>query len=350
MEKDTTMDLKVLFAKIRGSRNLYFKVLLVVVILASIWIFPQPRFYKSSVSLAPETNDASAAGAMSSLASSFGFNLGGMASSDAFYPLLYPDIVESPDFVVGLFGVNVKTMDSKINTDYFNYLQNHQKVCIWDWPLIYARRTAKKLFKKSPSSSIPGDSAGPNPFCLSEQEDAIYQTICGTVQCSVDKKTEVVTLTVIAQDRLVCATMADSVRVHLQQYITNYRTSKSRADVSYYEKLVQESLQDYEKASAEYAAYADSHKNSILARVSEEESKLENDVAAKYSTYSAFQTQLQAARAKVQESTPAFTVLKRATVPIKPAGPKRMLFILGMAVLSFLGTSIYVLREDIFGK
>jgi uncharacterized protein involved in exopolysaccharide biosynthesis len=46
-------------------------------------------------------------------------------------------------------------------------------------------------------------------------------------------------------------------------------------------------------------------------------------------------TQMQAARAKLQEATPAFTVIETASVPIKPAGPKRMIISIAMMILSF---------------
>ena len=46
--------------------------------------------------------------------------------------------------------------------------------------------------------------------------------------------------------------------------------------------------------------------------------------------------QLQAAKAKIQERTPAFTMLQNASVPTKPEGPKRMIFVLVMTFLAFV--------------
>ena len=76
---------------------------------------------------------------------------------------------------------------------------------------------------------------------------------------------------------------------------------------------------------------------------------LENDMQLKYNTYSTLNTQLQAARAKVQENTPAFTTLTNATVPIKPAGPKRMIFVAIMLFLSTLFTITYLFRKELKG-
>jgi uncharacterized protein involved in exopolysaccharide biosynthesis len=71
--------------------------------------------------------------------------------------------------------------------------------------------------------------------------------------------------------------------------------------------------------------------------------KLENDMQAKYNIYTAMNTQMQAARAKLQEATPAFTVIESASVPIKPAGPKRMLISIVMMILSFFVLSVWYL-------
>ena len=76
-----------------------------------------------------------------------------------------------------------------------------------------------------------------------------------------------------------------------------------------------------------------------------EQADLENDMQIKFNTYTAMNTQLQAARAKVQERTPAFTTLQCATVPVKPTGPKRVFFVFGMLCLAFFVTSCYVLNK-----
>ena len=76
---------------------------------------------------------------------------------------------------------------------------------------------------------------------------------------------------------------------------------------------------------------------------------MENDMQLKYNTYTTLNTQLQAAKAKVQERTPAFTVIKGADVPIKPTGPKRMLFVLGMLFLTTIVLCLYSVK-DIFLK
>ena len=52
-------------------------------------------------------------------------------------------------------------------------------------------------------------------------------------------------------------------------------------------------------------------------------------------------------KAKVQERTPAFTVVKGAAVPIKPSGPKRLIFVIGMCFVATLILSLYSIKDII---
>ena len=96
-----------------------------------------------------------------------------------------------------------------------------------------------------------------------------------------------------------------------------------------------------------YSDYSDTHKDIILQAYISERDKLENDMSLKYQTYTAMKAQLEAAKSKLQEKVPAFTVLQGASVPIKPTGPKRMVFVIGMLFLSVIVTSLFVLKGHI---
>ena len=185
-----------------------------------------------------------------------------------------------------------------------------------------------------------------NPFRLTRQQEKIAKAMRSNITCSVDKKTDVITIMVNDQDPLICATMADSVRTRLQSFITDYRTSKARIDLEFYKKLTAEAKADYEKVRRQYVSMSDANNDIILKSVQSKIADLENDMQLKYNTYNALNTQLQAARAKVQERTPAFTVLQGATVPLKATGPKRMIFVFGMTFLACLVITFSIVRKD----
>lgn len=346
--KRDVIDLSSIFKKLLKKKKYLAIYTLAVGILASVIIVQVPRYYRSEVMLAPEVGGVSGVGgALGSIASSFGFDMGDQATSDAIYPMLYPDLFGSNDFIVKLFDIKVKTIDGSVETDYYDYLDHYQESAIWQ-PIV---TWFKSLFKqKSKLSGIVKDGGDGriNPFLLSERQSTLVESVKNKIQCSIDKKTNVITITVTDQDPLVSATLVDSVRQRLQAFITEYRTSKAHDDYEYYAKLAQEAKQDYDTALRKYAVYCDTHKDMIWQTSLSERDDLENDMQIKYNAYNALITQLQASKAKIQESTPAFTILQSASVPVKPAGPKRMMFVLGMMVLAFIITSVVYVRKELF--
>lgn len=336
------IDLRIIARKILTEKRLFYKTLPAAFVLSCALILCVPRYYVTDTSMAPEVGGTGMEGTLGSIASSFGFDLSDMQTSDAISPLLYPDLMDDNGFVAGLFDVKVKSQDGDIATTYYDYISKHQKTAWWNIPISWVR----ELFSDKSAVANKGNKQF-NPYSLSKRQDDVIQAMRGNITISVDKKTAVITISVKAQDALICKTMADSIREHLQNFITTYRTNKSRIDMIYYEKLVAEAKNDYENARRLYGKYADANTNVTLESFRLKINDLENDMQLKYNTYSTLNTQLQAAKAKVQERTPAFTTIKGASVPIKPAGPKRMLFVLGMMVLTFFCTSLYAVKDDI---
>ena len=344
--KQDTIDLRKIFRLLLSKRRSFVKMWCIVAVLSCIWIFPQPRFYRCEVSLAPEASGEDLAGGLSSIASSFGFNLGGMMGSDAIYPSLYPDLFESPEFLVSLFDIQIQTIDGNIQTDYRTYLKKHQKKNWLTQPFKWMKKKVTDLFEKK-REGTGGGAAGINYFHLSTDDYNLMLKLQDIVSCTNDKKTDVTTITVEDQDPLVSALLADSIRVRLQRFIIDYRTRKARLDCAYYQNLVDSALVEYEEASKAYSAFCDAHINIQSKAYSQMSDALENEKDIKLQTYNAMCAQLQAYKAKVQERTPAFTVLKSATVPIKPAGPKRVLFVLGMLILSTFCYSFWLSRREL---
>lgn len=335
---------KLVLEKILERKKLFVKTVLSTFFISILWIFPQPRIYETEVSLAPEMGNSLGGDAISSLASTFGFNLGNMQNSDAIYPTLYPEVLKSTSFVISLFDIKVTTEDGQLTTSYYDYLFKYTKTNPYIKPFYALEGWIKKMTSDKTNTA---DSKKVNAFKLTDDQNDVAKIIVSSIKCSVDKKTDVITISVTDQDPFICACIADTVRHRLQNYITEYRTKKARYDVEYYEKLTSQALKEYNISIGKYSSYQDSHMDAILEGVKSNARKLEQNSEINYSTYSALNNQLQIAKAKLQERTPAFTIIQPATVPLKPIGPKRILFVLICSFISFAGTSIYVLRDII---
>ncbi|MBR6194834.1 MAG: chain-length determining protein [Prevotella sp.] len=338
--QNDVIDLRVIVGKVRKRKRLFLKVLPTAFVLSCLFIICFPRYYITDAKLAPEIDNNTTGGTLSSLASSFGIDLGQIQTTDAISPLLYPDLMDDNGFVASLFEIKVKSADGEINTNYHDYLAKYQEYPWWEYPIEWIR----KMLPKSPQG---GSASGYDPYYLSRREDGIMGVARDNIQFSIDKKTDVITISVTAQDALIAKTMADSVTKRLQWFITDYRTNKARVDYEYYKQLASEAKQEYERTRQRYASMSDANTNIAMRSVELKLEDMENDMQLKFNAYTALSTQLQAAKAKVQERTPAFTIIKGASVPVKPTGPKRMLFVLGMIFLAFFGTIAYIIKDEI---
>lgn len=294
------IDLKAVFHRIKEKKWKLAIIILITIVLSIAIIFPVPRYYQSSVELAPELGiPNTGGGSLSDIASSMGINLSEGVITDAISPELYPDLMKSNTFVMQLIDCRVKSNDGKIDTTYYQYLLKHQKYA----PAAKFIGFIKKIFTPK-KKNIAVASTGINPFKLTKEQDDIFGAIKNNIKGSTDKKTNVITITVEDQDPLIAATMAENARKQLQAFITKYRTSKARNDVNYYTKLTQKAKADYEKVRRQYGAYSDANTEITLPSVQSKLEDIENDMQLKFNAYTALNTQLQQAEAKLQERTP----------------------------------------------
>lgn len=297
-----------------------------------------PRYYESEIMLAPEySSSSSSMGSLGSLASMAGLNLGSSSSDDAIYPKLYPDLMASTDFIVTLFPIKVQTVDGKFKGMYADYMQYYQKEAWWTT----LGKKVKKLFAKNKTEERASQHV--DPFRLNRTQTLLIKAISGKVTCVVDEKTDVITLKVTDQDPLICANMANVVRKELQDFIIEYRTKKAKTELERMQKLQKDAYATYMSKQREYNSTADANLDVVLQSYRSQQTSLENDMQLAYNVYSQLSQQVQLARAKVLERTPAFTTIQNATVPIQPAGPRRTFIVLGFMVVAFILTTVYII-------
>ena len=341
------IDIGLIIKKIWSRRKLFlYRVWPVTFVLSCLYIVCIPRYYMSDSRLVPELGNSFAGGGLSSIASSFGISLDNSENGDAISPMLYPDLLEDNGFMTSLFTIRVKSADGEIDTDYYTYLKKYQKSAWWSAVIRTVTDGIKSIFPQKDTKTSSGDGEK-SPYWLSEDEHGRLEMARSNISFSVDKQTAVISVTAKAQDPLIAKTLVDSVQLRLQQFITDYRTKKARVDEAHYRELVEEARRAYDDASTAYAAFSDSHSNSVLQEYQVKATNLERDMEMKFAVLQQLSTQLSMASAKVQERTPAFTVIKGAEVAIKPAGPKRMIFVLGMLIfVTFVGM-FWVVRKEL---
>lgn len=357
-KKYVEVDLGSMFRKLIREKRTILKWCGVAFLVGVVIAVSVPKSYKAIAKMAPEAGDKTSNSALSSLAGRAGISLGSVGNTDSVSPELYPDVVSSSPFVADLFTVPVtfERHREKITVDYYTYLDQYFKRAWWEKLLGFpgsAIGWVRDLFGPKKDSSEEPSVSGPGPVDpsnLTIPQIAIAEMVRSDLALSVDKKTSVIYLTVKAQQPEVARLLCEKVIQNLQTYVADYRTKKARQDLEYYEQLYEEARADYYMAQQRLAAHMDRNQGVIMQRARTEQERLQNEMNLKYQLYNSCAQQVQSAKARVQQDTPAFSIIEPPQIPIigKPSRPL-VLFI--VVFLGFLLSILWILwAKDAFAS
>lgn len=299
-----------------------------------------PKKYKTVVVLAPESSETDLASAASSLTSMLGISMGANGV-DAIYPELYPDIINTIPFSVEMLNIQVCTIDSLYQGSLYNYLAYHQKSPWW--------KSIKYKIKAKLTKSGGQLPDVLDAYNLNKRQMKLIESLHGNLTCEVDVKTSVITLTSMMQDKLVACTVADSLCRKLQEYVTAYKTNKTRAELASITRMFNEAKDEYLKAQLAYSQFVDKNVNLTRESSKAEAVRLENEMNIAYGIYQELANHMSMTRAKVLEQTPAFTVLEPARLAEWHYTPKksmRAIFFAFMGGIISCAWFLYKMNEE----
>ena len=334
-KKTKEIDLLALVEKVLHEWRLLLKFIAVAAVIGVIVALCTPKYFKAEVILAPELSSGGLGltDNLADMAANFGIDLAGKSSMDAIYPELYPDIFSSTEFVMNLFNVPVRLKDDDAERTYYKHITEEQKSPFWDYPKLWLHNLLKP---KDPLAS--GKGKKDVPWTPANKPSSI-----STAKAARPPKANITSRCFRNQDPLVAAIVADTLQKRLQTYITNYRTSKARNDYNYYKELAMKAKADYEKARQKYGSSSDGVTNVALKSIELKLEDMENDMQLKFNTYTSLNTQLEAAKAKVQEKTPAFTIIEQPIMPYKAASMPRAVTVLIFIFLGIVCDALWIL-------
>lgn len=314
-----------------------------------------PQEYTASTLIVPEGFNRRSSSGMSTLAGMAGFALGSSTTTDrdAIYPSLYPIIVNSTPFLIRLFDIEVREQKANTAMTLVRYMSECQKAPWWGMITSAPSKLigwTTSLFKSAPNEDGAPIRAKTDPFQLTRKEAGMAGAIASRINIGVDKKKRVVTVFVTMQDPLVAAIVADTVRVHLQEYITEYRTNKARRILKYTEQLRNEARAEYYKAQSQYTRYADVNLGLSKLASRAELVRLQNEMNLAHATYNQMEQQVQVAKAKMEKVIPVYAIIQPVRVPLSPSKPNIGMILVGCTFLCGVMSVAWILFVEDFIK
>lgn len=306
-----------------------------------------PRKFVCISKLAPELS-STATSRLSSVATLVGFTSSVLGTTDAVYPMVYPDLVHSPEFIVELFDMPVDFVDKRdsVHTTLYDYMENYSgRTAVGN--ILFAPMTLLgNIMEKIKGEDEANDSVVVyDAFNLTRKQGMVYKTLCKCIEAEIDRKTLVVTIKTTLDNRFICAELSRKVNENIEKYVTRYRTEKAIHDRDYYQKMYDDSRDEYFEAQNRYTRYVDSHQGIILQRVNVEGERLKNEANLKYQLYSSMAQQLQGAEAKVQLETPVFAEVVSPTVPFRNVNSRKKQALVFAFIALIVGSATVLVRN-----
>lgn len=335
MDNSKEIDVLFLVGKVLKEKILLMKFVAVFAVIGVIYAINKPKEWTSIVVLAPEASSMGMTQGLGDIANMIGLGSSGSGSVDAIYPDIYPEIFASPDFVLKMFDLPVRTKESKQVKTYYEHLDKDIPKPFWTMPRIWIKEALKSKDAETAGKLFKGE--------LSEKDAEMCDLIRDNISCQLNKGNNLITISVTDFDPYVSTIVVDTLQSRLQEYITVYRTKKAMVDLEYSMKINAKAKAEYQAMRKKYLDMADSNTDIILHSVSARIEDLENEMQQKYNVYAQTTAQVEKAKMKVQESTPAFTIIQSPIVPTKSSSTPRSIMVIVFMILGVLADSAWVL-------
>ena len=314
--------------------------------------FLTPKQYTVTSVIVPQYSGKSSGSGLSALASMAGINIGSAGdASGEISPLLYPQIVSSVPFQLEL--MNTPIHFSKVD----HPVSLYEYYTVWEKPTVLA--TIKKytlglpgmiisaIRPKKDSLIIPTDATGPKVIALTEKQDKIYQFLAKSVSLEANAKEGYLTLSTTLNEPLATAELGQIAQDLLQQFVIDFKTSKSKAELDFIQERYNEVKAQAEGYQINIAQNTDKYKNLTSSVPQVQNTRVQTKYGVANTVYTELAKQLEQAKIQVKKDTPTFTVVQPVTIPIEPTGSgKAIKVLISIFLFVFIGIAIIFIRNQ----
>ena len=343
--EEDTIDLVEILQKLWAKRKFILIVTGVAMALGLVVALLTPNQYTASCTLVPQTGERRTGGSLSGLAAMAGISLGDMTSGEVLSPNVYPNIIKNVSFQKELLHARYTFPDVPEPITYYDYATDKQ----------YQKFNLLGAIKKY-TIGLPGVIIGAirgEP----EEED----TVSGTVQdkiprltyseqkvakslfeafsLNLNQKEGYVQLSTTMRNPYLAAQITLKAQQLLQQYLTEFKLQKVRANLEFVEGSYQEAKANFEAKQEELARFRDANVNLTSAMARTREEKLQSEYTLLLGVYTELAKQKEQAKIAVTETTPILTVIEPVVVPVEKSKPSRARMLI---IYTFLGLIVGV--------
>ncbi len=338
------IDLRDIILPLWKARKQILTTAIIFSIIGGIIGFLTPATYTASSTFLPQTSQAGGglSGSLGGLASLAGINLSsGAGGGGEIPPNMYATVLGSQPF-------RKRILDAKIfvngdSVSYRDYLTNQPKTILGTISEYTIGLPGKVIGAMSSKEVNSPDLATKGLQPLSDEEYKLHNAVAGIVSISNDKKEGIVSLTVVEEDPLVAAQVAQVTEQILQDWIIEYKIKNAKSQYDFIEKQFETKQKEFFSIQEQLANYTDRNQNVLAASYLTRLDRLQAEFDLVNTVYSELAKQKEQAAIQLSKDTPTFSVLDPVKVPKEKTGPKKSIYILGAFFVGLVSSAGWAL-------
>lgn len=330
-----------------GRRTIILSVISGAIIGVAVALLSAKEYTASTV-MVPQMGDSqSKMGGLGGLAALAGISLDINPGAEL-SPMVYPQIISSIPFQLEMMNTPL------------NFQEHSQPITLFEFYTKYSKSSALGSIKKytiglpgvlisaikgkTKELSLPGDST--KPMLLTENQYKVKKALDEIVSLDVNAKEGYLTLSTRMSEALVAAQLAKKAQDLLQNYITEFKIEKAKANLDFIQGRYNETKAEFEKAQVSLALVKDRNKNFTSGLPAIEADRINTRYTISYNVFQELAKQLEQAKIQVKKDTPVFTIVEPVTVPSEKSKPKKaMIVFIWIFLGGILGVGIVFGRE-----
>lgn len=333
-------DYKIILGLVKGflqTKKFIFTSILVFVLIGIVVVIFTPKTYSSRVLFI--TQDSSSAqssglGGIASLISGGGIKPSGNGDIPTF---LYPQIIDSWEFRKQLFDIPLKLKNEDSLITFKEYALEKEGLSFGQTVAKYTIGLPGLIFSKSDNGKVIANRRIDSLTYISSDDNKVLNSLRDKLSFSISKEDGTLEIkTIIKEEPVAAAQLAQQVQLRLQNEIIRYRIAKAREKYEFIENQYQETKQEYKDAQIRLASYTDRNRFNTTESSLIRKRQLENEANLLYALYSDLEQKRISQSLKIKEDTPNFTVINPALISSIPENNSSFLTLVIFALIGFL--------------
>lgn len=315
--------------------------------------FTSPTEYQASTRIIPYSTSPGGS-SLASLANLAGVRVPSAGASEVVTVDLYPAVAQSFEYLVQVaetpirFGFEGRSFTS---VQYFQevYRPNPALGMVKRYtiglPFELIRVARQVVAGVAPADSVKPaaeDSTG-FPRRYSQGYLDAVQTVRERIDVNFDKRAGIVTISAQMPDPYAAAALVQTASDMLMLRAIEFKSGKAAAELRYVRNRHEEARARFERAQRAMAESADRSRGTLTAVSRLESQRVQSEYEMAMVVYRQLSTELEQARLRESQDTPAFAVLDGPIVPNRRSSPRRGRMLMVSVILGLVGGSLHAL-------